>query len=414
MPDVRIADFDSGENNPSTSDLPNHNNLSQWDSIYASKLSHSLHAIGIRMVQVMEPFKNKLSIDAALRISQAVQRAHPPFNRKRFQSGLADALKPLELKARMLLIAGRVITELPESPKEAFPVLLDAVENGLEGFEAWPLIEVVAIRGLGHFSLSMRMLAHMTPYFTGEFAVRPFLKLRRDAALRQMLAWTRHKNEHVRRLASEGCRPNLPWAGKLPELLGNPQLTQPILDALHDDPSAYVRLSVANHLNDFSVAHPDHVKNMLQRWEKAGSSFHQPLARRALRTLVKQGDAEALRMLGVEQTAQVDVRSFQVMAAEIEWGGDVHYECELFNPAASEVQVFLDIALHFQKGNGSLARKVFRSRRFSLTAKESRKVKGKFSFRPITTRRYYPGSQGIELVVNGVPGKVFPIQLNAP
>lgn len=74
------------------------------------------------MVQVMEPFKNKLSMDAALRISQAVQRVFPDFNVQRFELGLSDALEPLELKARVWLIAGRLIAGLPEAPKDSFPL----------------------------------------------------------------------------------------------------------------------------------------------------------------------------------------------------------------------------------------------------------------------------------------------------
>ena len=68
-----------------------------------------------------------------------------------------------------------------------------------------------------------------------------------------MEEWSRDADEHVRRLASEGCRPRLPWSFKLRELIADPSPVAPILENLRADPSLYVRKSVANHLNDIKI-----------------------------------------------------------------------------------------------------------------------------------------------------------------
>lgn len=72
----------------------------------------------------------------------------------------------------------------------------------------------------------------------------------------QLLKWSEHENEHVRRLASEGSRPRLPWGKSIPALKLDPSPVLPILEKLMQDESLYVRKSVANNLNDISKTHP--------------------------------------------------------------------------------------------------------------------------------------------------------------
>jgi 3-methyladenine DNA glycosylase AlkC len=364
----------------------------------------------------MEPFKEMLNLGAVGSIADAVERVYPAFNKRSFVRNVKTALEPLELKARVQFLTARLVESLPESPAKAFPILVAAVEknDSLEGFSVWPFTEVVALRGLKHFELSMRTLERLTPHFSAEFAIRPFLKMHREATLGRMFSWTAHKNEHVRRLASEGCRPNLPWGGKIPELLQNPQLTFPILDRLHADPSLYVRLSVANHLNDFSIASPDHVKQSIRRWKDAGSENHSALARRALRTLVKRGDPEALQLLGIEQNGDLQIAGFRLKSRSVAWSGRLDYECTINNLSNTPATVLFDFAMFFRRSNGVFGRKVFRGRKLEVAAHETKQVGGSYSFRPITTRRYYPGEQGIEPILNGRPGSRIPFVLQTP
>ncbi|WP_235048444.1 hypothetical protein [Arcticibacter svalbardensis] len=71
-----------------------------------------------------------------------------------------------------------------------------------------------------------------------------------------MKEWLLHASPQVRRLASEGSRPRLPWAMAIPELKRNPASILLILENLNDDLSEVVRRSVANNLNDIAKDNP--------------------------------------------------------------------------------------------------------------------------------------------------------------
>ncbi|GLL57169.1 hypothetical protein KUBF_48340 [Bacteroides finegoldii] len=71
----------------------------------------------------------------------------------------------------------------------------------------------------------------------------------------------------VRRLASEGCRPRLPWAMALPNLKKDPTPIIPILENLKNDPARFVRLSVANNLNDIAKDNPEIVIDLAKKWK---------------------------------------------------------------------------------------------------------------------------------------------------
>lgn len=356
----------------------------------------------------MEPLKNRLSGEVARRIGVAMRRGYPDFNSRVFVRGLDAALIPLELKARMLHIADRLEQSLPRAPAQIFPILERALaENseddiGLRGFPVWPLTEIISRRGQDTFDLAMHAMREMTQRFTGEFAIRSFLSKQETKTLAQLMVWATDPDEHVRRLASEGSRPLLPWGERLPRLLANPELTLPILDLLHDDPSEYVRRSVANHLNDFSRTHPKHVIATLCRWEniRPGTNFPKTAAR-AARTLVKAGNSEALALMGYSTDAAIELVRFEITPGSLNIGDALTYSVEIKNPSPTIVPVMVDYVIFHRKANGSLSRKVFKGRRSSIPAHTSWQFSAKHSFRPITTRKYYAGTHRIELLING-------------
>lgn len=52
-----------------------------------------------------------------------------------------------------------------------------------------------------------------------------------------MLAWAKDENALLRRLASEGLRPRLPWAPRLRVYQHDPRPVLAVLELLKDDPS---------------------------------------------------------------------------------------------------------------------------------------------------------------------------------
>ncbi len=89
--------------------------------------------------------------------------------------------------------------------------------------------------------LSLDALERFTARSSSEFAIRAFILLDPVLMIEKMKGWTNHDDEHVRRLASEGCRPRLPWGQSLPMFKSDPAPILELLENLKNDPSLYVR-----------------------------------------------------------------------------------------------------------------------------------------------------------------------------
>lgn len=361
----------------------------------------------------MAAFKEAFSETRTLTIGRAAARAWPGFPLQRFQAGLGKALEPLELKQRVSLIADRLADGLPSDPAELFPALVRMLADeethgndpaeGLEGFLVWPLTELVARFGLEQPELAFPALREMTIRFTSEFAIRPFLRRDPNGSLSQMAIWADDPNPHVRRLASEGSRPILPWGMRLPELLAPPFPTLDLLEKLHRDDSPYVRLSVANHLNDFSKFHPELVLFRLRHWlrETPDDPNLRKLARHACRTLVKSGHGGALELLGAAPPGAVELQGFWLQSDRARLGERLEFGARLRNLDRQTQHVVLDYRLHLLRANGCHQGKVFKWRALKLGAGETVSLQGWHHFREVTTRRHYPGRHFLQLQVNG-------------
>ncbi|MNT81701.1 hypothetical protein D3C72_2213210 [compost metagenome] len=64
--------------------------------------------------------------------------------------------------------------------------------------------------------------------------------------------------------------------------------------------------------------------------------------------------------------------------------------------------------------DGSLRPKVFKGRSLTLAPGEGVTVDRRHAFRPITTRVYYPGEHGLEILVNGASLAYATFTLAAP
>jgi 3-methyladenine DNA glycosylase AlkC len=359
----------------------------------------------------MEPFKNAFSYPNARLIAEALKRVHPEFSLPRFSKGLEAALEPLELKNRMHLIADRIEAGLPTHPPDLFAILVKTLASdetdtrGLRGFLVWPLTEIVARRGLEHFPEAMKSFSEMTRCFTAEFAIRPFLKAHPERTLKQLGAWCKHPDEHVRRLVSEGSRPLLPWGGNLPDLLEPPHPTLGLLEKLHRDPSDYVRLSVSNHLNDFSKHHPELVIETLTRWKAANPDDPRldKLARHACRTLLKAGHPGALEFHGYGAAKSLALEACRLATNSVKLGGHLEYQLVIRNTSRRPLKVMFDYAILHRKANASLSPKVFKGRTKDLAPGERWEINGRHPIKPVTTRVYHSGIHGFEPRLNGMP-----------
>lgn len=354
--------------------------------------------------------KDGLGAAAVQRIGAALAAAAPQFDRRTFEKEAVAGLAPLELKARVHHVIAVLGRHLPGDFKKTavilrrVPAVWDAGKqtDPFRSFAAWPVIDYVGVYGIGHPDIALETLRRLTGMFTAEFAVRPFFVSHFDAAYSAALAWTADESEHVRRLASEGSRPRLPWGLRLNRFVADPSPLVPLLDRLKDDPSDYVRRSVANNLNDISKDHPEVVVAVGKRWLEAPTKHREWIVRHATRSLVKSGHAGTLTLLGYGRSPQVRVEGLRIAPKRVAFNGAVGVDLTLASTAKKAQKLVLDFAVHFVKASGAQKPKVFKGRKLSLNPGETAVVSWRHQFRDITTRAYYPGKHRIDVVVNGL------------
>lgn len=347
-----------------------------------------------------EPFKNFLNENVVFNLSEHLQRAGPGFDARRFASLALPGLSDLELKARAMQIATALEASLPEDFGAAAELLDAAIAEGLAGWALWPVGEVVARRGLATPERALALLKNLTQRFTAEWAIRPFIVQHPALTYATLARWTQDSNEHVRRLVSEGSRPRLPWGLQLKGLIADPSPTLPLLEALLDDDSAYVRRSVANHLNDIAKDHPHLLADWLERHLPSASPERRALLRHASRSLIKGGNTRVLRAWGLGAPLRGEAQ-LAVSPPRIRLGDSLTLDVTLTSRARREQLLVIDYAVHHVKANGGTSPKVFKGWTLQLAAGETRALRKQHAVRLITTRRYFAGAHRVELLVNG-------------
>lgn len=333
-------------------------------------------------------------------IAEQTQAVYPAFNSKRFLSLASAGLDELSIMQRLARVSQSLHATLPDYFPTALGILEQLAPRLNSAFVSMCLPHYVASYGREYFELSMQALKYFTAFGSSEFAIRPFLLHDFERTMAQMTTWALDDNEHVRRLASEGCRPRLPWSFRLPRMQAEPQLAWPILEALKADSSLYVRKSVANHLNDISKDHPTLLLDRLEGWslDDARTKW---IVRHALRSLIKRGDRRALALLGAGEPAQVEVQALQVAPGEVRLGQSMTLSFTLKSTSDKPQRLVVDYAIDYVKASGKSASKVFKLKTLDLPAGASVTLSRSQQIRELTTRKHYYGHHAVHLLVNG-------------
>ncbi len=265
-----------------------------------------------RSIQKGSSLASLLGREAVDCLVHNITLAHPRFDGEAFRATATNGLKPLAILQRGRHLAKALRAHLPERYDDAVEILIRSLtpsntrtdELGLAVFFYLPHVSFVATYGLDAehnggkdpFETSMRAQHELTRRFSAEFSMRPFLIRWQDRTLARLLEWTRDPDPHVRRLCSEGARPRLPWAMRIPAFIKDPRPVLPILETLKDDPDLYVRRSVANHLGDIAKDHPELAFEICERWVEGASAERKWLIRHAVRHPAKKGVKAALRL----------------------------------------------------------------------------------------------------------------------
>jgi len=263
-------------------------------------------------IQKGTPLKHLLGAEAVDCLVQNILLVYPKFNEDTFRRTASNGLEPLGILDRGQHLARALRQSLPEKFSTAVEILLASLtppltqtDNlGLAVFFYLPHVCFIAEYGLepeenggqDSFEISMKAQYELTKRFSAEFSIRSFLIRQQERTLSRLLEWVSDPDPHVRRLCSEGTRPRLPWATRIPAFISNPEPVLPILDALKNDQSLYVRRSVANHLGDIAKDHPDLAFEICERWLIESSNEVKWLIRHALRHPAKKGNKVALQL----------------------------------------------------------------------------------------------------------------------
>ncbi|OKH18897.1 DNA alkylation repair protein [[Limnothrix rosea] IAM M-220] len=343
-------------------------------------------------------------------LANLIQRVFPAFETKKFRNDVIAPFPSLELKARIAHITNCLEIYLPDDYIVALETLLRALPPELDpnktdddfgDFIFAPLSFFVATHGCTeeYLNISLNALKTITKRFSAEDAIRYFLNAFPDQTLDFLLDCTTDENYHVRRLASEGTRPKLPWSQKLSLNYRQPL---PILENLYADNTRYVTRSVANHLNDISKLDAPLVIQLLQKWQSSKEQSAEEMAfitKHSVRTLLKQNHPDALQLMGFGATPEIEITEFSTSTPKVRIGESFLFSITIYSHKPQKL--LIDYLMKYPNTGKKQSQKVFKIKQLELVENESVTLQKTHPMRLMTTRRQTLGKHDITLHING-------------
>ncbi|MFE5795669.1 DNA alkylation repair protein [Streptomyces sp. NPDC056503] len=349
--------------------------------------------------------------EAARLLGDRIRLVRPAFDVDGYAAEVEARIPGKELKDRVLVLAEGLRTRLPAAYPDALPVLLSVLGDELAEGEglfttSWylmPVARFVEEYGLDHPEASLDAIEEITRRHTGEYAVRPYVERHYALTMERVARWALSPSHNVRRLATEGIRPRLPWARTLTRFVEDPRPVLDVLEPLRCDPSEYVRRSVANNLNDISKDSPELALATALRWrEESPTDETGWIVRHGLRTLVKKGDQRALAVLGATGGEHVRVARPVIGPGRVTIGDTLVIGFDIENTDDRPHTVVVDYAVRHVGGNGRGIPRVFKLTTLELGPGERRFLEKSHPIREVRTRRHHAGEHAVDIQVNGL------------
>ena len=342
------------------------------------------------------------------RLTVVLSEAIPSFDERQFIFRIFDRTwADLELKQRTRQITLALHDFMPKEFPKAAEIVTDiskVLRRRNEKVQSYPFIflpDYIELYGLETFDESMKAIEEVTKLVSAEYAIRSFIHRYPDAAMKQLVIWSKHEDPAVRRLASEGCRPRLPWSQELTMFRKDPSPIFSILENLKSDPSEYVRRSVANNLNDIAKDNPSVVINTAKRWRKL-SPESKWIVRHGCRTLLKKGVDEVLRMHGFDAGRRCNITNLKV-SKSVKIGEHLSFDFEFRNLEKKSEQFRIEYVIHYLTSSGKISPKVFKIGEYRVDSASSLSISRGQSFKNFTTRKHFKGKHTLTILVNGKP-----------
>ncbi|MEA2051192.1 MAG: DNA alkylation repair protein [Campylobacterota bacterium] len=326
---------------------------------------------------------------------------YPSFNKQSFINTIfCSSWDKKELKERMRHISTTLNQFFPFDYKTSIDILKKTFSKINYDFNLENIIfqDFVEVYGLDYFDLSMDALEHFTINSTSEFAIRQFIIKYPNKTMKQMILWANNENEHIRRLASEGCRPRLPWAISLSMFKKDPTKVLDILNILKNDKSKYVQKSIANNINDISKDNPKVVLELSKKWINKSSEINWIL-NHGCRTLLKNGNKDIFKLFGFKDITHIEISNI-VFNMVVYINENLEFSFEL-NSKTNLGKIRVEYEIEFLRQNYNYNKKVFKIYE-GVVNNKSKEFSKKHSFKPITTRKYYKGIQRFTIIINGI------------
>ncbi len=346
--------------------------------------------------------KDRISPDVVTHLADLLAAASKSFKREEFLAAAIEGLESMEMKARVIHVADALAAGLPANFPKAAKVIDRALKSPeLNSWMAYAVDDYVARYGIDLPEVALPLMGKLTKRWSCEFAIRPFIREHPKETFEQFDIWIGSDDEDLRRLVSEGSRPRLPWGGFIPEFVEDPAPTIALLDRLVDDPSLYVRKSVANHLNDIAKDHPQLAIGTARRWLDEGGEPERRhwIVNHGMRSLIKAGNPEALSLVGYDSDATLEIDGFEVTPGKIGIGEAITITFTLV--AEEETPVMVDYLVHHAGAKGARSAKVFKLKKVKLPAGKPVLFRREHRIREVSVRKIYPGPHVIEVQVNG-------------
>lgn len=250
----------------------------------------------------------------AEKLSNKIITVYPEFDSKSFINEIQKLCINKSYTKRIVLLAEKLYEYLPNDYDKSVKILLAILgeenpeQTGMFTNYYWimPIGKFVELYGLDHFDSSINAIAEITKRNTGEYAIRPYVRKYPEKTLKIMKQWAFSDNFHLRRLASEGLRPKLPWSTKLDTFNENPYPVFEILEILKEDTIMFVKKSVANHITDWLKVNPEPTLELLKNWSKLENKHTKWIIKRATRKIDKILGKTFLPLNEIKQSLLID------------------------------------------------------------------------------------------------------------
>ena len=355
-----------------------------------------------------EPLKNIYNDVFFAELKAGLQKAIPEIDTKKFINAVKNKeWATMELKQRMRDLSTVLHDHLQGNYKSKLAKVLKLItvlpaqsKVQYSSLAYMYLPDFVAQYGLSNIDLSLKAMEKINLVTSCEFAIRPYLLSDEKRVMDQMLVWSKHPHKNIRRFASEGCRPRLPWAAAIPSLKKDPSPILPILENLKSDKEVYVQKSVANNLNDISKDHPELVINIAKNWQGT-SAITDWIIKQGCRGLLKSGHPGALHLFGTGSQVKARIKQLTLNKTTLLIGDILHFDFELELREKAGCKLRLEYAVFYKKANGSLSKKIFKINEGFYENNRLYYFSKKHSFKELTTRKHHAGGHAISIIVNG-------------